>query len=53
MGRRGVQVVRSFWTLRRAGERLEAHLSQAAARSKQDSGGCNRFHNKRVCPPTT
>ena len=39
MGCRGVEVVRSFWTVRHAGERLEAHLRQAVARSKQDSGG--------------
>jgi len=37
MGCRGVEVVRSFWTVRHAGERLEAHLRQAVARSKQDS----------------
>jgi glycosyltransferase involved in cell wall biosynthesis len=53
MGRRGAEVVRSFWTLRHAGERLEAHLKKAVARSKQDSGGCDGFHDKRVGPPTT
>ena len=41
MGCRGVEVVRSFWTVRHAGERLEAHLRQAVARSKQDSGECD------------
>lgn len=44
MGRRGVEVVRSFWTLRHAGERLEAHLRQAVARSKQENGGCGHPH---------
>jgi glycosyltransferase involved in cell wall biosynthesis len=44
MGRRGVEVVRSFWTLRHAGERLEAHLRQAIARCKQVSGRCDRNH---------
>jgi glycosyltransferase involved in cell wall biosynthesis len=35
MGCRALEVVRSFWTVRHAGERLEAHLRQAVARSKQ------------------
>jgi glycosyltransferase involved in cell wall biosynthesis len=39
MGCRALEVVRSFWTVRHAGERLEAHLRQAIARSKQDSRG--------------
>jgi glycosyltransferase involved in cell wall biosynthesis len=37
MGRRAVEVVRDFWTLRHAGERLEAHLRRAIARSKRDN----------------
>ena len=37
MGRRGVEVVQSLWTVRHAGERLEAHLRQAIARSKRDN----------------
>jgi glycosyltransferase involved in cell wall biosynthesis len=36
MGRRAVEVVRSFWTLRHAGERLEAHLRQAIARGQEE-----------------
>jgi glycosyltransferase involved in cell wall biosynthesis len=40
MGRRGVEVVRSFWTLQHAGERLEAHLKHAIARSKQNGEWC-------------
>ena len=41
MSCRGVEVVRSFWTVRHAGERLEAHLRQAVARSKQVGRGCD------------
>ena len=36
MGCRAVEVVRSFWTIRHAGERLEAHLKRAVARNNQD-----------------
>jgi glycosyltransferase involved in cell wall biosynthesis len=46
MGCRGVEVVRSFWTVRQAGERLEAHLRQAVARSKQDTGGCDHTNGR-------
>jgi glycosyltransferase involved in cell wall biosynthesis len=40
MGRRGVEVVQEFWTLRHAGERLEAHLREAVVQGNPGTGGC-------------
>jgi glycosyltransferase involved in cell wall biosynthesis len=41
MGHCGVEVIRSFWTLRHAGERLEAHLTRAVAGAKGARVGCD------------
>jgi glycosyltransferase involved in cell wall biosynthesis len=43
MGCGGVEAVRSFWTLKHSGERLESHLKRAVARSSPVERGAELF----------